>query len=83
MYNVGKYFSGEFGSEEHKGTLTSSYFTLGGNGYITFMLGGAGNQDCLVKVEDKDGNILAIYRNTLFADFNTSHEGLTNEEKIK
>ena len=84
MNNVGKYFDG-YGKndlEVNRGTLTSSLFTLGGNGYITFMLGGAGNPDCLVKVVDKDGNILAIYRNTEFRDFTSTHnETLTVEQK--
>ena len=83
MFNVGKYFDGyaKDNLEPNHGTLTSTYFTLGGNGYITFMLGGAGNPNCFIKVEDKDGNILAIYRNTEFRDFTAEDNQLTVEER--
>ena len=73
MFNVGNYFSGYgIDGESYEsgiGTLTSSLFTLGGNGYITFMLGGSGNENCYISVEDVDGNVIAIYRNTEFRDF--------------
>jgi len=83
MNNVGKYFDayGKADLEPNVGTLTSSTFTVGGSGYITFMFGGAGNQNCLIKIVDKDNNIVAIYRNTEFRDFNASHADLTVEEK--
>lgn len=72
MFNEGNYFSayglnGE-NFESNTGKLTSSTFTLLGNGYITFMLGGAGNENCYVAVEDINGNVLAIYRNTEFTN---------------
>lgn len=73
IYNVGNYFSGYdvdgTSYESETGTLTSSVFTLDGNGYITFMLGGCGNENCYVTVETKDGEVLALYRNTMFKDF--------------
>ena len=50
------------GREGNKGTLTSSVFELGGNGYISFMLGG-GNAFCYVQVIDSTtGEVLARYR---------------------
>ncbi len=48
--------------EGNVGTLTSSAFLLGGNGYITYMLGG-GNEFCYVQVIDAaTGETLARYR---------------------
>ena len=50
------------GREGNTGVLTSSVFELGGNGYITYMLGG-GNALCYVQVIDSTtGEILARYR---------------------
>lgn len=50
------------GREGNKGVLTSSVFEIGGNGYITYMLGG-GNGHCYVQVIDSTtGEILARYR---------------------
>ena len=41
--------------ESHKGTLTSSAFTVGGSGYITFLLGGGGNPlECYVSIIDAE-----------------------------
>ena len=56
--------------ESHKGTLTSSAFTVGGSGYITFMLGGGGNPlECYISIIDADtGEELARYGNRLFND---------------
>ena len=56
--------------EYHKGTLTSSAFTVGGSGYITFMLGGGGNPlECYVSIIDAEtGEELARYANRLFND---------------
>ena len=56
--------------ESHKGTLTSSAFTVGGSGYITFMLGGGGNPlECYISIIDADtGEELARYANSLFND---------------
>ena len=49
--------------EENKGSLTSSVFEIGGTGYISFMLGGGGNEFCYVQVIDVVTNeILARYR---------------------
>ena len=81
MFNVGKYFDGHAGLEANHGTLTSNTFELSATGYLTFMLGGAGNEECYIKVLDNQDNVLAIYRNTEFADFKPEHEGLTDEEK--
>lgn len=56
--------------ESHKGTLTSSAFTVGGSGYISFMLGGGGNPlECYISIIDAEtGEELARYANRLFND---------------
>ena len=56
--------------ESHKGTLTSSAFTVGGSGYISFMLGGGGNPlECYISIIDaQTGEELARYANRLFND---------------
>ena len=56
--------------ESHKGTLTSSAFTVGGTGYISFMLGGGGNPlECYISIIDAEtGEELARYANRLFND---------------
>ena len=48
--------------EGNKGTLTSSVFEIGGTGYISFKLGGGGNEFCYVQVIDAvTGEVLARY----------------------
>lgn len=73
MFNEGNYFSGYdvdgTSYESLTGTLTSSIFTLAGNGYISFMLGGAANENCYITVETTQGEVIALYRNTMFTDF--------------
>ena len=71
MNNVGNYFSSyaDGASEGSTGTLASPLFKVGGTGIITYMLGGAGNQRCFITLEDAEGNVLALYRNTRFTDF--------------
>lgn len=71
MNNVGNYFSSyaDGASEGSTGTLASPLFKVGGTGVITYMLGGAGNTKCFITLEDADGNVLALYRNTRFTDF--------------
>ncbi len=61
---------GEGVLESHKGTLTSSAFTVGGSGYITYMLGGGGNPlECYISIIDANtGEELARYANRLFND---------------
>ena len=56
--------------ESNKGTLTSSAFTVGGTGYISFMLGGGGNPlECYVSIIDANtGEELVRYANRLFND---------------
>ena len=56
--------------EYNKGTLTSSAFTVGGSGYITFMMGGGGNpNECYISVIDAEtGEEVARYANSLFCD---------------
>ena len=69
MFNVGKYFSSyaDGASENSHGRLASSYFVVGSE-YATYMLGGAGNHNVYITIENKDGEVLALYRNTKFAD---------------
>ena len=59
--------------EEHKGTLTSSAFTVGGSGFITYLLGGGGNPlECYLSVIDANTQEeLARYSNRLFTDLGT------------
>jgi len=59
--------------ESHKGTLTSSAFTVGGAGYISFLLGGGGNPaECYISIIDATtGEELVRYANRLFNDKGT------------
>ncbi|MBQ9118041.1 MAG: hypothetical protein IJY11_02445 [Clostridia bacterium] len=56
--------------EGKTGTLTSSAFKVGGSGWITYLLGGGGNQDlCYLSVIDAETNTeLARYGNRYFLD---------------
>ena len=56
--------------ESYKGTLTSSAFTVGGSGYITFLLGGGGNPlECYISIIDAEsGEELVRYANRMFND---------------
>lgn len=48
--------------EGNKGTLTSSVFEIGGTGWISFKLGGGGNELCYIQIIDAvTGEILAKY----------------------
>ena len=67
----GEYFlNGWKGEEVLTGTLTSSSFTIGGIGYITYKLGGAKNLDvCQVQIIDAETEeVLAAYGNQMFKD---------------
>ncbi len=67
----GGYFaSGWAGEEVATGTLTSSTFTVGGCGVITFKLGGGKNTDlCRVEIIDAETDqVLSVYGNTKFAE---------------
>ena len=58
--------------EEAHGTLTSSTFTVGGCGYITFKLGGGYNEECYIEIVDANTDtVLAKYHN----DNTDNHEG--------
>ena len=49
--------------EGNRGTLTSSAFLLGGSGWISFKLGGGGNELCYVQIIDAVTNeVLVRYR---------------------
>ena len=56
--------------ESNKGTLTSSAFTVGGSGYITYLLGGGGNPlECYISIIDAEtGEELVRFANRLFND---------------
>ena len=66
----GTYLFSGINDEASVGTLTSSAFTVGGSGYITFMLGGGGNPvECYVSIIDAEsGEELVRYANRLFND---------------
>ena len=66
----GTYLFSGISNEDGVGTLTSSAFTVGGSGYITFLLGGGGNPvECYVSIIDAEtGEELARYANRLFND---------------
>ena len=50
--------------EAAKGTLTSSTFTVGGCGFITFKLGGGYNPECYIEIVDAEtGEAIAKYHN--------------------
>ena len=76
VFNVGNYFSAyaDGASEASQGTLASPYFIVNSE-YATYMLGGAGNERVYITVENKNGEVLALYRNTKFADL---PEGVTD-----
>ena len=55
--------------EGNVGALTSSIFEIGGTGYISFKLGGGGNELCYVQIIDAvTGEALAIYRQQAMND---------------
>ena len=66
----GYFLSGWAGEEIATGTLTSSTFTVGGCGTITFKLGGGKNTElCRVEIVDAETNeVLSVYGNTKFAE---------------
>ncbi len=66
----GAYLFSGINDEGSVGTLTSSAFTVGGSGYITFMLGGGGNPlECYVSIIDAEtGEELVRFANRLFND---------------
>ncbi len=50
--------------EAAMGTLTSSTFTVGGSGWMTFKLGGGYNENCYIEIVDAETNtVLARYHN--------------------
>ncbi len=56
------------GGDAGTGTVRSSTFTLGGDGWISFKFGAAGNQDCYVRICLDDGTEIAKITNDAFAD---------------
>ena len=78
MFNVGKYFSSESSSV---GSLASSYFTVNSR-YATYMMGAAGKASVYITIEDVDGNVLALYRNTKFADLPAGVEDWNEQHQL-
>ena len=78
MFNVGQYFSSE---NDDKGSLASSYFTVNSK-YATYMLGAAGKANVYITVEDAEGNVLALYRNTKFADLPAGVENWDEQRQL-
>lgn len=70
----GKYLFTGIACERNKGTLTSSEFTLGGIGVITFRMGGGGNPKLVyISVLDSEsGEELARFANSKFSDKGTA-----------
>ena len=77
----GRYFaSGWATGEANKGTLTSSAFTIGGSGWMSFKLGG-GKNTSLAYVEIVDastGEVLGRYGNTMFAESTKTYYSSNN-----
>ncbi|MBE6532545.1 MAG: hypothetical protein E7676_03430 [Ruminococcaceae bacterium] len=65
MFNVGKYFTSE---GRGNGSLASPYFVVNSQ-YATYMIGAAGKQKVYITIENEAGEVVALYRNTKFADF--------------
>lgn len=62
LFTGAESFGADTMREGNRGTLTSSAFLLGGEGYISFKLGGGGNELCYVQVIDATtGELLARY----------------------
>lgn len=84
-YNHGGtyHFNGQEGGipEEATYTLTSSPFTLGGSGYISFKIGG---RAAVVKIYDNvSGLLLAEYSNTEYKDVGIIEEGPEGQKVSK
>ncbi|MCR5184748.1 MAG: hypothetical protein K6C32_01530 [Bacilli bacterium] len=77
LYNKGGSFfmNGWVSGEANKGSLTSSTFTLGGSGYITYKLGGGKNKElCHIEFIDADtGDVLATTYNQKFKEINKNY----------
>ena len=66
----GTYLFSGISDEPGRGTLTSSAFTVGGSGYITFLMGGGGNPlECYISIIDAETEEeVARFANRLFND---------------
>ena len=66
----GTYLFSGISDESGRGTLTSSAFTVGGSGYITFLMGGGGNPlECYISIIDAETEEeVARFANRLFND---------------
>ena len=73
---TGLYFlNGWKGNEAEVGTITSSSFTVGGSGWITFKLGGGKHTDlCNIQIIDSETEeVLAVYGNEKFQEPNKKY----------
>ena len=77
LYNkAGSFFaSGWVAGEANKGTLTSSSFTLGGSGFVTYRLGGGKNKTlCHIEFIDADTDqVLLTTYNQKFKEINKNY----------
>ena len=77
LFNKGGSFfmNGWVGGEANTGILTSSSFTLGGSGFITYKLGGGKNKElCHIEFVDADTDeVLATTYNQKFKEINKSY----------
>ena len=69
------FLSGWNGGEENTGTLTSSTFTLGGSGFVTYRLGGGKNKSlCYIEFVDADTDeVLAKTYNQKYREMAKKH----------
>ena len=77
LFNRGGSFfmNGWEAAEDRTGTMTSSTFTLGGSGYITYKLGGGKNKElCHIEFVDADTDeVLATTYNQKFKELNKNY----------
>ena len=77
LYNRGGSFfmNGWVTGENKTGTMTSSTFTLGGSGYVTYKLGGGKNKTlCYIEFVDADTDeVLATTYNQKFKEINKNY----------
>ena len=68
-------WNGDISLEANTGTLTSSSFTLGGSGFVTYRLGGGKNKElCYIEFVDADSDeVLATTYNQKFKEINKSY----------
>jgi len=58
-----RFLNGYEAPENARGKLASAMFTLAGDGYISFMVGGAKTNKCYISIHTEDGREIARYTN--------------------